>query len=152
MTWPLPACRGFLGALFLLAAAGKLERPKTFLGTVLDFRILPDTLARLTAVTMPGVELAVGLVLAFAVLAPPGARGGWRDAVAAAEWLALLLTVAFTLVIAQALLRGISMECGCFDILAQHVPALGASRISWWTVLRDVAFVLPAAWLVHRQR
>lgn len=151
MTWATGICRGFLGALFLLAAVGKLEVPKKFLGTVLDLKVLPEVLSRLTAVTMPGIELAVGVILAFGVLSPPKA-GGWRDAVRAAEWLALLLTIAFTAVIAQALLRGISMECGCFDILAEKFPALGASRISWWTVLRDVIFILPAAWLVRRQR
>lgn len=144
-------CRGFLGALFLLAASGKLEAPKKFLGTVMDFRILPDVLARLTAVVMPGVELGVGIVLAFAVLNPPG-TGGWRAAVEAAEWLALLLTVAFTAVIVQALLRGLSMDCGCFDVLAEHVPFFRASHITWWTVLRDVIFILPAGWLVRRQR
>lgn len=145
------AVRGFLGALFLLAAAGKLETPKKFLGTMLDFRILPEVPARLAAVTLPGVELAVGVILAFAVLNPP-TSGGWRAAVEAAERLALLLTIAFTAVIAQALVRGIGMDCGCFDILAERIPALGARRISWLTVLRDVVFILPAGWLVRRQR
>ncbi len=144
-------CRGFLGALFLLACAGKFEAPRKVLGTVMDFRVMPDALAPLIAAIMPGLELAIGAILAFAVLAPPKG-GGWRDTVEAAEWLTLLLLVAMTALIAQALVRGIPMDCGCFDFLAKALPVFEASRITWWTVVRDLAFMVPAVWLVRRQR
>ena len=144
-------CRGFLGALFLAACAGKFENPRKVLGTVMDFRIVPDALAPLVAACLPGVEFAAGLILALAVLAPPKA-GGWRDAVGAAEWIILLLLAVMTATLAQALVRGITMDCGCFDFIAQYLPVLGASKITWGTVARDLVFMVPAAWLVRRQR
>lgn len=144
-------CRGFLGALFLVACAGKFENPRKVLIAVLDFRIMPDVLAPFTAAVLPGVELAIGAMLALAVLAPPS-TGAWRTAVEAAERVVLLLLAVMTVMLAQALVRGISMDCSCFDFLGKAIPMLRTSRITWGTVLRDVAFMVPAVWLVRRQR
>ena len=51
------------------------------------------------------------------------------------------MLVVFIVFIAQALVRGIDLRCGCFG---------GDELASWWTVARDVAMLIPAL-LVARQ-
>ena len=43
--------------------------------------------------------------------------------------------VVFIVGLTQALLRGIDLRCGCFG---------GDDVATWWTVVRDVAILLPA--------
>jgi len=52
----------------------------------------------------------------------------------AAAVLAVLLA-AFIALLAQALLRGIDLRCGCFG---------GDERASWWTVVRDLVMLAAA--------
>jgi hypothetical protein len=149
-------CRLFLALVFLVAAAGKFSRPADFLGTVLDFRLLPAGLAPWFASALPGVELLAGLILAAAVFSPPRRPGPWLRWTEAAEWTAVLLLAAFTLAIAINLIRGVSMNCGCFDILGHYLgrwlPFLKSGKATWWTVVRDLVMLAPAVWLVRRQR
>lgn len=80
------------------------------------------------AAAVVGIELLAGIALV----------SGWNSR-AGAVVIAALLAV-FTGFIAQALLRGIDLRCGCFG---------GDEPASWWTVLRDLA-MLAAALAVAR--
>jgi hypothetical protein len=47
------------------------------------------------------------------------------------------------------------MDCGCFDIIGSVVgdviPFFKPHAVTWWTVLRDLVFLLPA-WVILRTR
>lgn len=124
--WGVIGCRVVLGALFLWAAATKLPDMSAFAQDLANYRILPGVLVPWAATAVVGVELVAGLALVTGF----GSRAG---AVVVAG-----LLLAFIVFLAQALLRGIDLRCGCFG---------GDEAASWWTVARDVA-MLAAALLV----
>ena len=126
MRWTVLACRLVLGALFLWAAVTKLPDMNAFAQDVANYRLLPGSLVPFAAVSVVGVEIVAGLALVTGI----GAR--------AAAVLVSALLVAFVAFLAQALLRGIDLRCGCFG---------GDEPASWWTVARDVV-MLTAALLV----
>jgi hypothetical protein len=117
------ALRVALGGLFLWAAATKVPDMGAFAESVSNYRLLPAGLVPVAAAAVVGIELAAGALL----VAGRAVRG-------AALVLAGLLLV-FTAGLAQALLRGIDLRCGCFG---------GAEPATWWTVGRDVAMLAAA--------
>jgi hypothetical protein len=119
--------RGGLGALLLYAGAVKLGDPGAFALEIANYRFFPS-LAPYLAVTLPTVEMAVGLGL----LVLPAA---WRRASALA---ALLLFGVFTVAVAQVVARGLNVSCGCFGgnsgpvtplTLARDLVLLGAAGL-----------------------
>lgn len=119
----LALCRIVTGGLFLYAASTKLPDMATFAGEVANYRLLPATVVPFVAALVVGVELVAGVALVLGVFA--------RSAAVAISG----LLVVFILGLSQALLRGIDLKCGCFG---------GEDVATWWTVLRDVAMLLPA--------
>jgi len=124
--WALIACRIALGALFLWAAATKLPDMNAFAQDVANYRALPGALVPYAAAAVVGIEVVAGVSLITGIAARP-----------AALVLSVLL-LAFIGFLAQALLRGIDLRCGCFG---------GDEPATWWTVARD-AVMLAAALLV----
>ena len=119
----LLAARLLTGAVFLYAAATKLPDLAAFAVDVANYRLLPAALVPPAAAALVGVELLAGLALLL---------GPWSRA---AALLAAGLLVLFIGGLAQALLRGIDLRCGCFG---------DAEPATWLTVLRDGAFLVPA--------
>ena len=70
------------------------------------------------------------------------ALGLWRRA---AGLLATALCVAFMVAIAQAEIRGMKVECGCFD-----VSGMSSTQVTWGLFVRDVGLVAASA-LVWRK-
>ena len=119
----LALCRIVVGGLFLYAASTKLPDMATFAGEVANYRMLPATAVPFVAALVVGVEVVAGIALVVGVFARPAAI-----AISA-------LMVVFIVGLTQALLRGIDLRCGCFG---------GDDVATWWTVVRDVAILLPA--------
>lgn len=119
----LVACRVVLGALFIWAAVTKLPDMAAFAQDVANYRVVPAALVPFVASAVVGIELLAGLALVAGVMTR-----------AAATVIAGLLAV-FTVFLAQALLRGIDLRCGCFG---------GDEPASWWTVARDLAMLAAA--------
>jgi hypothetical protein len=148
----ISVCRLILSVIYLLAAAGGLEHPRTFMRSVGDYHLLPPGLDPLAAATLPGVEMVIALILLHAVFRPPRVPGRWRAAVEGAELIAAGLLVVYSVGIASALVRGFKMDCGCFDFLGEHLPFYKPSNASWWTVVRDLVMLIPGVLLLRRQR
>ncbi len=140
-------CGFLLGAIYVVAAIGKLHQPKAFLRAVADYEIVPSVFIPWVAATLPAIELLAGLLLVGGAIVVWRRRGGWLDNYSlAAAWIAAGLLVIFTVVLTINLLRGIKMDCGCFDLLGNYVPFLKESEASWRTVVRDLvmlAFAYP---------
>lgn len=118
------AARLLLAAVFAVAAAGKLLGRSRTVETLAEFGV-PESIRRPIAIALPLVELAIAVALL------PAATAAW-GALAAA-----LLLAAFTAAVARALLQGREVACNCFG-------SLGSSRISRWTLARNVLLLVLA--------
>ena len=126
-------CRLGLGALFIYSALSKISDPDNFAHSVMRYRVLPDFAIGLFSLTMPMLELLVGLAMLFT------------------KWLresALFVTgmmAMFIVALAQALARGLEISCGCFG-----VPSVGGREEILMALARDVVLIVPAVWLMFR--
>ena len=121
------ASRLLLGGVFLYAAATKVPDMAAFARDFANFRLVPPRLVPYGASAVVGVEVMVGLALATGLAARAGALAGAG------------LLIVFVGALAQALLRGIDLRCGCFG---------GDELATWWTVARDALLLVPAAFVL----
>jgi len=122
-----------VGAMLVLASLDKIAHPDRFADIVHDYDVLPLTLVNAFALALPWVELVTGAALIL---------GPWRRA---AGLLAVGLSAMFMLAIAQALLRGLDIECGCFD-----VSGMSSTKAGWDLFARDAGLLLAAGWVWRR--
>lgn len=102
---PLPKllARLLVGGVFVYAGAPKAIHPEQFALAINNYRLLPDNLVSLVALIVPWLEVVVGGCLLSGLLTR------------AAAWLAGLLSAAFAVAVASAVMRGLDIECGCFS-------------------------------------
>jgi uncharacterized membrane protein YphA (DoxX/SURF4 family) len=123
-----------LAALFIVAGVLKIGHADDLAATITAFSLgLPGPLVAVIAVALPPFEVLLGIYLA----------GGWF--LPATSGIATVLIAGFIVAIASVVARGITAPCGCFGP-ADTAPA------TWLTVLRDLAFVVPAAYLAWWSR
>jgi len=123
----LTVARVAVGLVLLVAAAAKIMAgPRYVRELVGAYRILPGWAARPVARVLPWLEAAVGVLLV----------AGLFTVVVAAAGAALLTS--FSLAVALALRRGLTVPCGCFG---RSRPA----QASWHLVGRNAVMVLALA-------
>ncbi len=99
---PVLAARIVLGLVFLLYGLDKVLHPDDFARAIANYRLLPEALVNLVAVTLPWVEFACGLLLL---------AGQWvRSAALVSAFLLAVFLTAVSITIA----RGLDINCGCF--------------------------------------
>lgn len=91
-----------VGLFFGIAAMVKVLDPEAFLSSLLTYQVFPYELALVLAYFAPALELVVALGLV---------TGIWRKGAALLTVLMLLLFIAL---VAQGMVRGLQMDCGCF--------------------------------------
>ena len=112
-------CRYGLGAVFLVAGGMKLAHPVAFFSDLLGFGVpFPEMFLRVVAVNLPWLEVLVGLGLLL---------NFWPETV---RPVVSVLCLVFVLMLGQAVLRGLDLNCGCF----------GAAGAGWFE-RPDVALV-----------
>lgn len=137
LDWVSVGCRLAVGALFLLAGGAKLAEPGSFSAALVAYAILPIGFIYWVSLLFPWVEVLLGLLLVSGTFTR------------AAAWTAIGFLLMFSVLIAQALLRGLSLDdCGCFGGITEAVPALsivlGGKSLGWHDVVRDVVYALVA--------
>lgn len=95
-------CRFVLAAVFLWAGVSKLVDPGTFADGMSSFRLFPDPLINLMALTIPVLEIVTALLLLTT---------RWQRS---AALLFSLLTMAFIFLFAWTIFQGHEVECSCF--------------------------------------
>lgn len=120
-----------LGGLFCYAGYLKLYSPNDFADAVLAYRLLPLPLAGMAAVALPWLEVLAGLFLVVGLKK--------RSCLL----LLTLLSGLFILVMASAMARGLSIDCGC-GLFSGREVGLGP-------LLEDGLIFLWAAWLYSRE-
>lgn len=110
--------RLILGVLLLVASLDKLFEPVSFAQAIANYRLLTDWAIPLAALTMPWLELVVGLSLTLGCLTDSAAL------------LATGLGLSFAAAQTSALVRGLDIECGCFG---------DSAHVSWTGLALDLA-------------
>jgi putative oxidoreductase len=130
LEWVSLGFRILLGGLFVLAGCLKILDPAAFALEIDRYQLVPWWACALLALFIPPLEICVGLIL----LSPWFARG-------AVLWAGILLTL-FSVALLTAMLRGLSIDCGCFGRvwqstgtfwpLIRNLVLLGITFFLWW--------------------
>jgi uncharacterized membrane protein YphA (DoxX/SURF4 family) len=135
--WIGTAARLGLAAVWGWAGLAKVGDPEAAAQAVRAYRLLPEALVQPFGYGLPFLEIAVALLLVVGL----GTR--------IAATLSGLLLLVYISSIASVWARGISIDCGCFG----GGGAVSASKTAYLQeILRDLGFLLVAAWLVWRPR
>jgi uncharacterized membrane protein YphA (DoxX/SURF4 family) len=126
-----------LAAMWLYYSLPKLGSLDANVGAVRAFQILPSGLDHAFGYAQPLLEMALGLLLIL----------GLGTRLTAALSALVLLTYIGGIISLGA--RGIAINCGCGGIASQ--VAAGHTRYTL-DVLRDVGYLVPAAWLLWKPR
>ncbi len=94
--------RYIIGFVFIIAAIPKIADPSVFARSIEAYQFLPTYLINLTALILPWLELLVGLFLIIGFSLKGSAV------------LSVVLLTSFSILISIALLRGLTIDCGCF--------------------------------------
>lgn len=125
--------RVVLGLVFLYAGILKIADPVAFAGNIAAYRILPYFGNYLVAATLPWLETICGLLLII----------GWRARTAAL--ITCILNGVFIVALASTILRGLDIDCGCFQ--------QGGDKTSAWSAMgRDVVLIAMALTLLRKDR
>ncbi len=119
-----------LGAVFVYAGVDKIRDPLQFADSIAAFAILPAVFVNPLALGLPVFEVACGLLLVM----PRTRRFGALALV--------LISALFFVALLSALLRGLTLDCGCFGIGAPSRPRM-------WFELGLDAVLFASALLVY---
>ena len=123
-----------LGGLFIYSGMLKIDDPGAFADAVARYEVLPDVTLGIFSLVMPMMEFLAGVALVLTK---------WtREASLLISGMLALFIVA----LAQALVRGLEISCGCFG-----VPSVGGRSEIIWALARDFVLLVPAAWLMFRR-
>ena len=122
MSWLVLALRIVLGVIFIVAGVSKVGHADVIAG----FRLLTPEVIAPIAIALPFLEILLGIYLILGLFTR------------AAAWVAVALLGIFDLAIASAVVRGMSVSCGCFG-------PNDATVTTWPEVARDAVFVVLAA-------
>ncbi len=133
--WVGVAARLVLGVVLLVAGLLKVGALGESVNAVMAYRILPYELVAPVGITLPFIEIVVGLLLIAGLYTRLAGLAG------------ALLMVAFIIGIASAWARGLALDCGCFGG-GGEIPLEQAVAAYPWEIARDVGLLLLGAWLV----
>lgn len=129
--------RLILGCIFLYSGLEKVAHPYDFLGNVYDFELTGAGLSVVVAMVMPWLELLLAVSLLFNLFSGGALLG------------CALLGILFVGVQFSAIVRGLSVNCGCFGPDESKMVGMA-------TFVRTCSIALMAmvAWLIlwFRQR
>lgn len=129
--WLVFALRLVIGGIFIVAGASKIGHAELFAAQIAGFRIAPEPLIAPAALVLPFLEVLLGGYLLVGLFTR------------AAAWAAFVLLATFDAAIASAVVRGMSVSCGCFG------PS-DATVTTWAEVARDAIFVVLALFVALR--
>jgi len=93
-----------IGIIFIYASIDKIMYPGDFARIVYNYHLLPGSLINLMALILPWIEMICGIFLIFGI---------YKDG---SILLINILVVIFIIAIGINLIRGVSLECGCFTV------------------------------------
>lgn len=133
VTWVSFLARLVLAGIWIVSGVLKASNMMETRVAVRAYRVLPEAAVASVAFMLPALEILLGVLLLL----------GIKN-----KWMAIASAVVFTVfivMIAQAWIRGLQIDCGCFggggyDPQADHLTYLSE-------IARDLAFMVFAVWL-----
>ena len=116
--------RLYIAGLFIYAGMYKINYAAEFAETVASYRMVPYWGVNAMAITMPWIELIIGILLVCGIRV--------RSAIVVTT----ALLVMFTVGVAVNLIWNAPIDCGCFHTLGD--------AISWKTMARDAIWIAMA--------
>lgn len=101
--------RFVVGFIFIFAAIGKISDPELFARQINNYDIMPYYLINFLALLLPWVELFCGIMLMLGVR------------LRASSVLTGAMLIMFIGAVGIAMLKGLSIECGCFSAQSETV-------------------------------
>ncbi|GAA1999190.1 DoxX family membrane protein [Nakamurella flavida] len=126
-----------LAAVWLSAGIPKALDARETTVAVRAYQVLPEGLVPVVAGVLPFLEIALALLLIAGL------------ATRLAAVLSAVLLVIFIAGVAQAAIRGLTIDCGCFGGGGDVAPGQTAYT---WEIVRDLGFLALAGFLVARPR
>ena len=117
-----------IAVLFLFAAITKLIDPSLFAQQIANYQLTPWLATAVLSVFFPALELCVGISLLL---------GRWESG--ALVWVAVLLTI-FSGALLSAIVRGLSIDCGCFGRSIENTGTL-------WPLIRNLVLLAVTGFL-----
>ena len=112
-----------LGCIFLYSSLPKICQPYDFLSNVYDYELVGPKLGMLTAMTLPWLELFVGVCLIGGIF------------ISGALLVGIAMAAMFTFVLSSVLYRGLEISCGCCG------PS-GGGMVNYSTLIRACLILL----------
>lgn len=128
--------RLLIGGMFIYASYYKVIDPAAFAKSIWYYHLVWGKLINLMAIVIPWLELIIGVALIL---------GFW---VRGATWWSNALLVVFIVALGSTIVRGISIDCGCFK------EAQSSTHSAWRSLLFDVGalvFSLQLLWSRSRR-
>ena len=91
-----------IGGVFVYAGAIKLMEPLAFADSIATYQLVPKWGINFVALGLPPMEIIAGVMLIL----------GWQQRLAV--FCLLVFALVFCFALAQGLLRGLEIDCGCF--------------------------------------
>ncbi len=115
--------RIILGSVFVFAAISKAIAPEEFARAIANYKLFPIFLINILAITLPWIELCVGILLLFGI--------------SVKENSAILsgLLLVFIVAIGISLARGLNIDCGCFG-------TVGGSKVGIQKILENIGLLI----------
>ena len=126
--WVYLIIRLCLAFLFIYAGFSKLIDPKAFAKIISAYDLVPELLLPVAAIGLPFLETLAGIALAFDMKGSLAAISG--------------LLVFFVLILWYGVIRGLSVDCGCFGL--EEIASQNSLRHAFY---RDIGLIGIAAYL-----
>ena len=104
--------RIILSLVFIFSGIEKIINPELFSDSISNYRLFPSFSINLIAITIPWIELTVGLLLLFGISV--------KDNIIIINSLLMF----FVVIILIAVIRGLDIDCGCYGSSSQKVGFL----------------------------
>ncbi|MFN3780822.1 MAG: MauE/DoxX family redox-associated membrane protein [Candidatus Kapaibacteriota bacterium] len=101
--------RIILGVIFLYASIGKIYEPNLFFKEISNYKVFPEILSKIFAITIPWYELILALFLIFGIR------------LRTTSLLVFIFLSSFTVLVISSWVRGLNINCGCFSHYTEYV-------------------------------
>lgn len=120
--------RFVLGTIFIVAGIPKILDTASFATVVYNYHLLPDAFVNLFAITLPWLEVIIGIMLITGIWLP------------GTVILYNVLMIVFISALIFNISRGLDISCGCFTMDSEEVIDAG-------TIFRDVLILCGSLYL-----
>ena len=123
-----------LGVVLIYASIDKIIHPEAFAKLIGNYNVLPFGLENVVAIILPTLELIVGCCLILGIMLDGSAI------------ITAGMMIVFIFALSQAMIRGIDVSCGCFNVS----EAEKGSQIGFRRIIEDIIFLGLSIMLLNR--